>query len=146
MRAKLGLFTAEDGDKALADDLFGWMHDRSADFTNTFVSLTLRRPVRDAAPADAAFDAWHHRWMERRARQPQSSAEAEDLMRRHNPAVIPRNHHVEAALHAATGDDDCSVMERLLEVLATPYDHDRDLGVFSAPAPDAPPYRTFCGT
>ena len=49
MRAKLGLFTAEDGDKALADDLFGWMHDRSADFTNTFVSLTLRRPVGDAA-------------------------------------------------------------------------------------------------
>ena len=27
-------------------------------------------------------------------------------MRRHNPAVIPRNHHVEAALQAATGDDD----------------------------------------
>ena len=146
MRAKLGLFTAEDGDKALADDLLGWMHDRSADFTNTFVSLTLRRPVGDAAPADAAFDAWHRRWMERRARQPQSSAEAEDLMRRHNPAVIPRNHHVEAALQAATGDDDLSVMERLLDVLATPYDHDRDLGLFSAPAPDARPYRTFCGT
>ena len=67
-------------------------------------------------------------------------------MRRHNPAVIPRNHHVEAALEAATGDDDLSVTERLLDVLATPYDHDRDLAPFSAPAPDARPYRTFCGT
>ena len=67
-------------------------------------------------------------------------------MRRHNPAVIPRNHHVEAALEAATGDGDLSVTERLLDVLATPYDHDRDLGLFSAPGPDAQPYRTFCGT
>ena len=84
--------------------------------------------------------------MERRARQPQSAAEAASLMRRHNPAVIPRNHHVEAALEAATGDGDLSVMARLLDVLATPYDHDRDVRTFSDPAPDAPPYRTFCGT
>src|SRR4051795_12640950 len=40
MRAKLGLFTEEDGDKALADDLLAWMQRRSADFTNTFRSLT----------------------------------------------------------------------------------------------------------
>ena len=50
MRAKLGLFTPEEGDKALVDDLLGWMHDRSADFTNTFVSLTAGRPVADARP------------------------------------------------------------------------------------------------
>ena len=67
-------------------------------------------------------------------------------MRRHNPAVIPRNHHVEAALQAAAGAGDLSATTRLLDVLATPYDHDRELGAFSAPAPDAPPYRTFCGT
>jgi uncharacterized protein YdiU (UPF0061 family) len=33
MRAKLGLFTQEDGDKALVDDLLAWMQRRSADFT-----------------------------------------------------------------------------------------------------------------
>jgi uncharacterized protein YdiU (UPF0061 family) len=66
-------------------------------------------------------------------------------MRQHNPAVIPRNHNVEAALTAATAGD-LSVMERLLEVLATPYDHDRDLPMFSAPGSSAQPYRTFCGT
>jgi uncharacterized protein YdiU (UPF0061 family) len=67
-------------------------------------------------------------------------------MRRHNPAVIPRNHLVEAALQAATDHSDVSVMGRLLDVLAAPYDHDRDLAAFTAPAPDATPYRTFCGT
>ena len=143
MRAKLGLFTAEDGDQALVDDLLAWMHDRSADFTNTFVSLTRGVPLADA---DADADAWRRRWMDRRARQPQSPAEAASLMRRHNPAVIPRNQHVEAALQAATADGDLSVMARLLDVLATPYDHDRDVRMFSAPAPGAQAYRTFCGT
>ena len=70
-------------------------------------------------------------------------------MRRHNPAFIPRNHKVEEALEAATSEDDYSVMERLLDVLATPYDHDRDLPMFSMPsAPGSAglPYQTFCGT
>ena len=67
-------------------------------------------------------------------------------MRRHNPAFIPRNHNVEEALLAATSRDDFSVMERLLEVLATPYDHERDLPMFSAPSSGERPYRTFCGT
>jgi uncharacterized protein YdiU (UPF0061 family) len=146
MRAKLGLFTPDAGDKALVDDLLGWMHDRSADFTNTFASLATGRPAGEAAPADPAFEAWHRRWVARRASQPHSAVEAETLMRRHNPAVIPRNHHVEAALQAATVDGDLSVMQRLLEVLAVPYDHDRDLCGFSTPDPDARPYRTFCGT
>ena len=142
MRAKLGLFTAEDGDKALVDDLLDWMQRHDADFTNTFVALT--RGLRIGDDGDAA--AWQRRWTERRARQPQPAAEGEGLMRRHNPAVIPRNHLVEAALQAATDHGDVSVMGRLLDVLAAPYDHDRDLAAFTAPAPDATPYRTFCGT
>jgi serine/tyrosine/threonine adenylyltransferase len=146
MRAKLGLFTPEDGDQALVDDLLAWMQRRSADFTNTFRSLTGGRLVADAANADPEIDAWHRRLTARRGRQPQSSAEAEDLMRRHNPAFIPRNHHVEAALQAATTADDYSVMARLLDVLATPYDHTRDLPIYSTPGSGQPPYRTFCGT
>ena len=157
MRAKLGLFTKEDGDKPLADDLLAWMHRRSADFTNTFRSLTmLRQGVGSAgggrwetANADPEVEAWHRRWAARLERQPQSPAEAEDLMRRHNPAFIPRNHNVEEALEAATSADDYSVMERLLDVLATPYDHERDVPMLSTPSTSgsgAWPYRTFCGT
>ena len=143
LRAKLGLFTQEDDDKALAVDLLAWMQRRSADFTNTFRSLTSGRLAADAGPEG---EAWLRRLTERRARQPQSSAEAETLMRRHNPAVIPRNHTVEEALVAATSAGDYSVMARLLDVLATPYDHERDVPAFSTPGPTAEPYRTFCGT
>jgi uncharacterized protein YdiU (UPF0061 family) len=146
MRAKLGLFTRERDDEALVNDLLAWMQRRSADFTNTFRSLTSGRPAADSPNADSPLEAWHLRLEARRGRQPQSPAEVETLMRRHNPAFIPRNHNVEEALLAATSRGDFSVMERLLDVLATPYDHGRDLPMFSAPSSSERPYRTFCGT
>ena len=146
MRAKLGLFTQEDADRSLVADLLAWMQRWSADFTNTFRSLTSGRLIVDAAPADPELQAWHRRWEARRAGQPQSAVEGEALMRRHNPAFIPRNHNVEAALLAATSMEDYSVMARLLDVLATPYDHDRDLPIYSTSSSGEQPYRTFCGT
>jgi serine/tyrosine/threonine adenylyltransferase len=146
MRAKLGLFTAEDDDRALVGDLLAWMQRQSADFTNTFRSLTTSDPAAEVTAADPEWVAWHDRLVARRARQPQPAAEAGTLMRRHNPAFIPRNHQVEAALEAATIGGDLSVLEQLLDVLATPYDHDRDLPQFTAPGSAAQPYRTFCGT
>jgi uncharacterized protein YdiU (UPF0061 family) len=144
MRAKLGLFTREDDDRTLAADLLAWMQRHSADFTNTFRSLTAGRPIAGCAGADAELDAWHRRWEARVARQPQSVLEARQLMRQHNPAIIPRNHIVEEALVAATDENDLSALERLLDAVATPYDHDRDLPAFTAPG--AGGYRTFCGT
>jgi len=146
MRSKLGLFTQEPEDKALVDDLLAWMHRGSADFTNTFRTLTAGCLALDATKTDPEFEVWYQRLEARRLRQPQSRAEGEDLMRRHNPAFIPRNHKVEEALHAATTADDFSPLDRLLDVLMTPYDHGRDLRMFSAPDVPQRPYRTFCGT
>jgi uncharacterized protein YdiU (UPF0061 family) len=102
--------------------------------------------VKNLTNADADFAAWHRRVQARRARQPQSPADAEDLMCRHNPAFIPRNHKVEEALEAATDGHDFSAIERLLDVVRTPFDHARDMPAFSAPPQSAQPYRTFCGT
>jgi len=145
MRAKLGLFTSEPDDAELVNDLLVWMQRRSADFTNTFRSIATGPSLAQSTAADPELGAWYGRLVGRRARQPQSSAEAEALMRRHNPAFIPRNHKVEEALSAATSGD-LSVMARLLEVLAAPYDHDRDLPQFSEPGVRDACYRTFCGT
>ena len=153
MRAKLGLFTQEETDSALAGDLLDWMQRRSADFTNTFRSLTRGRLLDDVTrdEPDAELETWHQRLIARRARQPQSPGDAAALMRRHNPAFIPRNHNVEDALAAASAHDN-SVMARLLDVLASPYDYEREAPQFSTPqspaasSTNAGPYRTFCGT
>ena len=99
------------------------------------------------ADSDTAFAVWHAQWQTRRTRQPQAAAAVTDAMRRRNPAVIPRNHLVEAALTAATDDGDLALLERLMAALAAPYDHTRDPAEFGhGPAAGARPYRTFCGT
>lgn len=142
MRKKLGLFNDEAGDAQLMDELLGWMHEKKKDYTNTFASLTPE--IGDAA--DERFTGWHGRWQERLSRQPQSAAESTRLRQANNPAFIPRNHLVEAAL-AAAQEGDIGPMERLLEVLATPCDHSREAPGFREPdASGGESYRTFCGT
>jgi uncharacterized protein YdiU (UPF0061 family) len=147
MRAKLGLFTPDADDRTLVDDLLSWLQQRSADFTNTFrlLSATGRLPAQSSA-ADPELEALQRRLEARRRHEERPAAEVQRLMRRHNPAFIPRNHKVEEALSAATGQADLSVMTRLLDVLASPYDYERDLPEFSEPSADPWPYRTFCGT
>jgi uncharacterized protein YdiU (UPF0061 family) len=146
MRAKLGLFTREQDDERLVNDLLALMLRHSADFTNTFRLITSGRLLAHSLNTDPEWEIWYRRLEARRRRQPQSPAEAAALMRRHNPAFIPRNHKVEEALSAASHRDDWSVMARLLEVLAAPYDDERDLPAFSAPGVGDGSYRTFCGT
>ena len=142
MRGKLGLFSEEPDDASLADELLNWMHQTRADHTHTFRNL---RP--HATPEhDAAFAEWHARWTERLAQQPQSEMETACLMNSHNPAVIPRNHEVEAALAAATNDD-LAPLERLHAALSTPYEETgKPDALRNPPPPGTPPCRTFCGT
>jgi uncharacterized protein YdiU (UPF0061 family) len=100
----------------------------------------------ELASQNVEFADWYRRLETRRSRQPQSAAAREGLMQRSNPAFIPRNHLVEEALAAAAAEHDYKVMQRLLDVLATPYDYDRDLPAFTEPGKEGRQYRTFCGT
>jgi uncharacterized protein YdiU (UPF0061 family) len=146
MRRKLGLFNDEPADAALADALLEWMRATKADYTNTFADLAESPAAGDAASSDPAFTRWHESWRSRLARQPQPPEASLQLRQAHNPAVIPRNHLVEAAL-AAAEQGDASVMERLLHVLAAPFDHARHDPEYRRPAPaSAGCYQTFCGT
>ncbi|MFB7814921.1 YdiU family protein [Paenibacillus chitinolyticus] len=147
MRAKLGLFNEEEGDESLIEDLLGLMQKHRADYTNTFLALTFDKREDTALSGAEEFTRWHELWQARRGRQPESAAASHELMRSSNPAVIPRNHRVEEALEAAVEQGDYSVMERLLAVLASPFEHSPEQAVYST-LPEAcdSPYRTFCGT
>lgn len=144
MRSKLGLFTEEAGDKALIESLLTWMKEQKADFTNTFRALN---PAEAPPQQDPAFAAWYAQWQARLQRQPQSTDEVQQHMHTHNPAVIPRNHKVEEALAAVVERNDLSVMQRLLNVLANPYEDREVQSEFTTPSGLAPgAYQTFCGT
>jgi uncharacterized protein YdiU (UPF0061 family) len=144
MRAKIGLFTSEAGDLELIKTLLEWMQRTQADYTNTLRDLD---PESVPTNADAEFCDWHARWVSRLSRQPQTHGEAVQLLRRHNPAIIPRNHKVEEALDAAVQRGDYEPLKRLLAVISRPYDDTEDNAEFRSPPPvGAGEYHTFCGT
>lgn len=160
MRAKLGLIGEEDADGELVTALLGLMQQHQADYTNTFRRLSGRGG--DAQPGEAAatnalpgtealfaakeFVDWAGLWWARLGRQNIAPAAALENMRSVNPAVIARNHKVEEALSAAnTGD--LSVLQKLLLVIANPFNEMPDNAEYRTPAPTGgEPYRTFCGT
>jgi uncharacterized protein YdiU (UPF0061 family) len=145
MRAKLGL--PGDLDPAvvapLVEELLVLLRAGQVDFTSFFRTLAVAArgeagPARRLFPDPDPFDDWSTRW---RALGPDA-----DAMDRVNPVYIPRNHLVEEALAAAT-DGDLAPLERLLDVVAAPYDERAGLDRYAACAPpDFGAYRTFCGT
>jgi uncharacterized protein YdiU (UPF0061 family) len=154
LRRKLGLFTEHDADAALAETLLEAMAANHADFTLTFRRMcaaaeTARgdAAVRELFDEPEAWDAWAPRWRARLSQERETPREHADLMRRANPAFIPRNHRVEAALAAAVERDDCGPFEELLLVLSRPYEDEPAFAAYAdPPGPEQRVYRTFCGT
>lgn len=146
MRAKLGLQKGEAGDLELAQSLLNWMQATHADFTNTFRDLSTDELPSGCHYDDSAFQEWHAKWQHRLAGEGRPLGEIRAAMRNVNPAVIPRNHRVEEAIAAAQEHDDLSVLQRLLNVLAAPYEATADSQAYRDPSPDDESYQTFCGT
>lgn len=146
MREKLGLFSEEAEDETLINKLLKIMEKHGADYTNTFRALTFA--IHEDTPLfkSAEFAQWHKLWQERLKRQKESKEDRTHLMKKSNPAVIPRNHRVEEALEAAVERGDYSVMKRLLDVLSEPYAHKEEQLEYTHPSKGNTPYRTYCGT
>ncbi|WP_378956201.1 YdiU family protein [Pelosinus sp. sgz500959] len=147
MRKKLGLFNEDMQDESLIESLLSMMHKYHADYTNTFRALTFDTQSDNALFCSTEFAQWYELWQARLDRQQEAKASSQQLMKSSNPALIPRNHRVEAALDAAVKQGDYSVMKHLLNVLSNPYAHSPEQTDYSTPpARSAHPYRTFCGT
>jgi len=147
MRAKLGIFNEEQQDEALIESLLSMMHKHGADYTNTFRALTFDKPGDSVLFGTTEFFRWHEQWQARLGRQQEPKASTHQLMRNNNPALIPRNHRVEAALESAERQGDYNVMKRLLDALSTPYAHSPEQDEYATPpTPTNHPYQTFCGT
>ncbi len=153
-RQKLGLFTIEDGDPALVRALMDAMAASKADYTLTFRSLleAAGDPVADAKVRalfgdPAAIDSWLATWRGRLAREGGDPAGRAAAMRAVNPAFIPRNHLVDEALAAAVDNGDLAPFEKLLGVLARPFDDQPDVPEYMLPPrPEQVVRATFCGT
>ncbi len=150
MRLKIGLATTQVGDAELVRDLLQVMRDARADFTLTFRQLADAVDAGGVATLATTPDAaagWLSLWRTRLAGEPLPAAERRDAMRRVNPAFIPRNHRVEAALDAASTRDDMAPFNALLALLQDPYnDHPGFEEFMLPPADHERVLATFCGT
>ncbi|WP_439096863.1 protein adenylyltransferase SelO [Bacillus massiliigorillae] len=146
LRAKLGIFNEEKKDEELIKVLLDMMEEYRADYTNTFRALTIDKLENTVLHDKEEFKQWYQQWQERLNRQEESKEASLNLMKKSNPAVIPRNHRVEEALKAAVNGD-FSVMERLLNILSNPFAYTPEQEEYcKLPEPSNIPYRTFCGT
>ena len=147
MRAKLGLFNKEEEDENLILSLLTIMNKFKADYTNTFLNLTLGNLEEMSIFKSDDFKKWYESWQARLAKQNKSRDEIKKLMQSNNPTVIPRNYIVENAIKAAVNNNDYSVINKFLEALKNPYDYSNISEEYSK-IPEVPscPYKTYCGT
>ena len=147
MRAKLGLFNKEEEDENLILSLLTIMNKFKADYTNTFLNLTLGNLEEMSIFKSDDFKKWYESWQARLAKQNKSRDEIKKLMQSNNPTVIPRNYIVENAIKAAVNNNDYSVINKFLESLKNPYDYSNISEEYSK-IPEVPscPYKTYCGT
>lgn len=126
MAKKLGWLGVEDGDDASIAALFGLLAQQSVDHTAFFWRLADALvgdgvAVRELFVQPQAFDAWAGAWRARALRQGQTVATAHAQMRRHNPALVLRNHLGQQAIERAERGD-WSEVHRLQTALAKPFE------------------------
>jgi uncharacterized protein YdiU (UPF0061 family) len=155
MARKLGLQVIGEQDTALAEDLWQLMAEHELDFTLTFRRLAdlaheeneKANIVADLFDFPDALHPWLERWRARLAQESTSADDRQAMMYSANPVFIPRNHLVEAAIVAATDNNDFSVFHQLVDLLEQPHEYHPEMARFATPPRQEEVVRqTFCGT
>ena len=147
MRSKLGIYDEKEEDKELINELLDIMSKNKADFTNTFLYLTLDKLDSMDMFKTEEFKKWYIKWKKRISEQKESEEDIINIMQNNNPTIIPRNHLVEEALEAAVKNNDYSVLNKLVKVIKNPYDYDNINFEYTAvPKKCGGKYKTYCGT
>lgn len=143
LRAKLGFDEQHDDDQKLAIRLLDLMAGSGVDYTNLFRELSnLKRdePEFDSALRDRfidreAFDAWARDYRARLTMEASDEGARKQRMDAANPRYILRNYLAQQAIAQAEQGDYAEV-DRLLTLLATPYDEQPDMAAYAAEPPD----------
>lgn len=147
MANKIGLNSDDEGVEDWIGKLLKVMEDNALDYTNTFFKLraSLQNQTFDNALSDQ-LGAWYRDWyshIENTGRKEAAIAQ----MARSNPAMIPRNHHVERLISQAVDHNDFSEISTFIKALANPYElNDLTSRYMDEPVDGDKNYRTFCGT
>ncbi|MEM7291909.1 MAG: YdiU family protein [Pseudomonadota bacterium] len=142
MRAKLGLQTARDEDQELCSTLLSAMAQHRVDFTRFFRALSCADAEQRTADTRELFsnpkaaDAWLRDYNARLNHEPQDHVARAIGMRRVNPKFVLRNYIAEVAIRKAEDEQDFSEIDRLMSLLATPYDEHPEMEHYAGAPPD----------
>jgi uncharacterized protein YdiU (UPF0061 family) len=132
---KIGLTPSEETG-VLVDGLLRMMANIGADYTLCFRALATGESHAHLG-AHPDFADWHARW--------QAAGPTQGALAQVNPAIIPRNHLMEAMISEAVAGD-MQLFHVLHEALKAPFSH-CDTPRFNAPPdPQEVVTQTFCGT
>ena len=144
MARKIGFEQADDDALKLLEDLLAQMQQSQTDFTLLFRALC--EVERDGDLAVAAlrnlfvererFDLWLTGYRTRLRSHAGADGERRAAMLATNPKFVLRNHLAQAAIEKAEHGDD-SEIERLLNILRSPFDAHPDREQYTQPAPES---------
>jgi uncharacterized protein YdiU (UPF0061 family) len=148
MGEKLGLQSVHPEDRDLIEAVLKRLEDKRLDYTVTFHLLTQSLTSETtASQMKEDLGECFVPWRKRLNSQTAASEEIQQRMRQRNPAVIPRNHHVEAVIKACVETGEASSAEAFLKALRSPYEELAQTSRYQdPPADDDKGYQTFCGT
>ncbi len=142
MRAKLGLLQTRDGDRELIEALLDLMQQERIDFTLLFRHLAdvlsdepaLPPMLASLWPYPPLFERWLARYRQRLRAEHSDDAARRTRMNRTNPLYVLRNHLLEQAIAAARDQGDITLIERLRQRMAQPFEHsDTDADLAALP-------------
>lgn len=143
-RHKLGLQLDHDDDSQLYASLLTLLDHNNVDYTRFFRALNRfsttndykKNTVRDMFIDREAFDGWANQYLRRLHLENSVDSERKKIMDRVNPKYILRNYMAEIAIRKATQEQDYSEIDRLLNLLHSPFDEQPDMEHYAAEPPD----------
>ncbi len=148
MGQKLGLFSMDYEDESLIVLFLELLKKKKMDYTISFYNLSCALTSKAVASSlKVELGEWYELWYNRVNRQKFTQKEIIALMRKNNPTVIPRNHHVESVIQSCLTTKTATAANEFLAVLRNPYQEVSQTKKYqdSGASEDAC-YKTFCGT
>ena len=138
---KIGFSVPTEKSVELINSLLRVISEHDLDFTYTF------RQLANDSHLEPILSAWKVEWISELKNAGVDMGSAKKLMLETNPAIIPRNHIIEAAIDEAEITNNLNAFKEILKVLKNPYSKELDQHILALPRPQGlPPTITYCGT
>jgi len=142
MQQKLGFVAIEETDQRFIERMLLLMQRDRVDFTLFFRAISQinstdnKNAVKSMFAQDKRFDEWFDEFQERIEKEGLDEELRSKQMKLVNPKYVLRNYLAEQVIRKAEDEKDFSALDRLMTVLAKPFDEQPEHEIYAAEPPD----------